>query len=563
MNLRFFIAFYFLLYLLTGCDNNSGTGNQSKITKDSEAISLADTTPSFFEKTVVLDTARQEEISSKVSDFYRKNGGKTRWFYATKKTSLFTSLVDVLSAAEDYGLDPALYRLNHLKDEAESIYNEEKTDTRRISKLDRDATASFILFITHLKKGRIANPGRKEWIWLKDEVNGFAIPQLLEINDQSSLNKLLDTLQPRHSFYVNLRDQLKKLNHSEPREIIEFSMKNLDDFEIGYEDENVKYIRNNLNQWGIETEMGAGASQVDSTLIEKIKDFQRSFSIKVDGLPGTNTLKYLNMGDEELKKLIALNLERMRWLPEDMEGDMVLVNVPEFKLRAYKGGELQLKMKVIVGEEYNATPIFSDTLKYIEFGPTWTVPQSIIKEEMIPKLKEDPGYYIDRDFKVYENEEEVDPYLVNWESDSIEEKYFKVVQQPSTSNALGLVKFIMPNSLAIYLHDTPESYLFDEKERTFSHGCIRLEYPQEFAYFLLRDQGDWDKDKISKMMVEGETEKVYLEKPYHVQIAYLTTWVDKNGALKIFEDIYGFDEIQLKKLEELSKYAKSIDNEYS
>ncbi len=563
MNHINFLIFNFFIVIVAGCENNAGSTDkesESAVYQEKGAITLSDTSLTFFENTVVLDQNRKEIVINRLIKFYKKNENKTRWLHHDKPTELFTSLLEVIDNAEDYGLYPSTYRINYLKNKAEALYNKGNPDQESLIKLDRDATASFMLFIIHLNRGRIVDPGHTEKPWFQYFKEEPSIGKLVKSDDKSDLSKLVDDLQPANHIYRNLREQLRKLNHSAPREIEKFSHINLDSFKIGYKDLKIAYIRNNLNEWGIETKVGLNKNEVDSTLIERIKDFQRAFRIKVDGLPGSNTLKYLNMRDEELKKLLALNLERLRWWPDELDKELILINVPEFMLRVYDGDNLQLEMKVVVGEEVHATPIFNDTLKYIEFGPTWTVPQSIIKEEVIPNLQENPEYYSDRDFKFYQNEEEIDPDTIDWFNVDIEEKYYKVVQQPGLNNALGSVKFIMPNSLAIYLHDTPEDHLFNAEERAFSHGCIRVENPDQFAKYLLQDESKWNLFEINKKMAEAEKEKVYLEKPYQVQISYLTAWVDDKGKLQIFDDIYDFDDSQLKKLEEMNETSKRVDN---
>jgi len=259
----------------------------------------------------------------------------------------------------------------------------------------------------------------------------------------------------------------------------------------------------------------------------------------------------MNISARRKADIIALNMERMRWMPTNVGQHFIEVNIPEYKLRVYNKKKKALEMKVIVGKEYTSTPVFSDTLKYLVLSPTWTVPMSIKAYEMLPKLKEEPTYYTKKNYKFYKGwntSNEVNPATIDWSQYNGKDFPFNVVQQPGPTNSLGLVKFIMPNDMSIYLHDTPTDYLFERTERAFSHGCIRLEKPEVLANYLLRDQKNWGSARINEFLHKPSPEKVYLEKDYHVQLAYFTAFVDEKGAMNFRDDIYGHDDQQLKEL---------------
>jgi L,D-transpeptidase YcbB len=243
-----------------------------------------------------------------------------------------------------------------------------------------------------------------------------------------------------------------------------------------------------------------------------------------------------------------LNLERLRWQPHlPMEDEYIVVNVPEYMLHIYNNKKETLKMRVVLGSEFNATPIFADTLKYIVFSPTWNVPKSILEEEFLPKLKSDPAHY-SSDFTFFKNGEEIDPAGEDWHAEDINIAAYQAVQKPGPANSLGNVKFIMPNNFNIYLHDTPADRLFNKEERAFSHGCIRLEKPLELAEYLLRDQKNWNRKSLSELMQLEEPKHVNLKKNYPVHIVYRTAWVDEEGLVNFRKDVYGHDERQLAQL---------------
>ena len=520
---------------------------------DPKAITFVDTSSSSFTNFEIKDKSRKKKIAQLTADFYKDNQYKSRWLYKKKRTKLLDNYFKELKRARDYGLNPETYNYNELYTRVYKYYESGNKDQTDLEQLDKEITASFLLFVIHLNNGRIVphNNGKKIWKKEKKVDSDAHLQLLLSIDDKKDIVKVLDTIHPRHKFYTDLRNQLRKLNAEEEKDIKQFKFEDAKVFKVGYEHENVGFVRHNLNEWKIPVKQDSNINVVDSALIKSLMLFQKSRSIAQDGLPGENTLRYLNMTKEELSKLISLNLERMRWLPNNFGENYILVNVPEFILRVYNEDDIKVKMRVIVGKQYNPTPIFSDTLKYIVFRPTWTVPQSIIQKEMIPMLAKDASHYSKKNFKVYEGDKEIDPKSINWKSSSTKERYFTFVQQPSAANALGLVKFIMPNDMSIYLHDTPTDYLFEKEERAMSHGCIRLEYPAELATYLLKDVEGWDEAKVKSSIAEGDTKRVDLNTNYHVQIAYLTTWIDEGGELIIAEDIYGHDKKQLQELSNL------------
>jgi murein L,D-transpeptidase YcbB/YkuD len=212
-----------------------------------------------------------------------------------------------------------------------------------------------------------------------------------------------------------------------------------------------------------------------------------------------------------------------------------------------------LEMKVIVGAANKPTPIFNDALDNIVFSPTWTVPVSIIKDEIIPRLKKNPAYYAQKNYAFYKNEVEIDPTSETWDDESINPYQYRVVQGPGPDNALGLVKFIMPNNMSVYLHDTPNHRLFSKDYRALSHGCVRLDEPDKFAEYLLRDQQGWNMERIQKAMNDAKPATIRLKKRYQVSIEYRTAWVDDNGDVNFREDIYGYDKMQIQQLHAVTK----------
>jgi murein L,D-transpeptidase YcbB/YkuD len=244
---------------------------------------------------------------------------------------------------------------------------------------------------------------------------------------------------------------------------------------------------------------------------------------------------------------IALNLERWRWLPDDLGPRHILVNVPAFYMAARESGKPVLEMKVIVGKPGNATPIFSDEMETVVFSPYWNVPDSIAEGETAPSAARDPNFLRRQNIEILRRSgngtETVDPGSVDWDDpEAIKELAFR--QKPGAGNALGHVKFLFPNPHDVYLHDTPADALFFRNGRALSHGCIRLEMPEDLARYMLRDKPEWTDAKIKDAMYAGEEKHVALKEKVPVHIVYFTVWPKGDGDVQVFDDIYGYDSKQ-------------------
>jgi murein L,D-transpeptidase YcbB/YkuD len=271
------------------------------------------------------------------------------------------------------------------------------------------------------------------------------------------------------------------------------------------------------------TDSASARMKYDSTLAGAVATFQSHHDIGVDSMLGPETVDALDKPVSYRLGQIAANLERFRWLPRSLGERYILVNVPAFELTAYDSGKTALKMKVIVGQDYQgkSTPVFSDSMEYVVFRPYWIVTDSIASKEIYPKAEADPDY-LDRN---------------NYEIVTIDHRK-RVRQKPGDKNSLGLVKFIFPNDFNIYLHDTPQGELFNKDVRAFSHGCIRLQHPDSLAQFVL----GWPIDSVHHEMHDGpDDHRVTLKRKIPVYIVYFTTYL-RDGELYFGNDLYGRDD---------------------
>ncbi len=263
------------------------------------------------------------------------------------------------------------------------------------------------------------------------------------------------------------------------------------------------------------------------TLELAVKKFQRRHGYKETGIVTAEIVRDMNVPAKERLMQVLLNMDRMRWLPQKPTGNLIIVNIPEFKLHVYEGKKELFDMVVVVGKVGNNTMMFNGDLNQVIFAPYWNIPASIIKGEIEPAIARNPNYLANK---------------------NMEYNGSGIRQRPGPGNALGKVKFIFPNSFNMYFHDTPSKSLFGRDKRAFSHGCIRLAEPQKMAEWLLRNDPAWPTDKIVEAMNKTTEKGVKLKDPVPVFIIYYTAWVDGNGELNFRDDVYKHDSDIMKKM---------------
>ena len=285
----------------------------------------------------------------------------------------------------------------------------------------------------------------------------------------------------------------------------------------------------------------------EGPLVDAVKRFQQRHALEADGVIGAATLAQLQVMPAARARQIELTLERLRWTPLMQGPRMVVINIPEFVLRAYEVRDgrirVQREMRVIVGKAYDTrTPLFDEDMRFIEFSPYWNVPPSIARHETVPRLRRDPGYFEQQGFEFVAGDGRVQTTLTPQALDAVLAGQLRIRQRPGERNALGDIKFVFPNRDNIYLHHTPATQLFERARRDFSHGCIRVEQPVALASFVLQDMPQWTEARIREAMSAGRSSTLRLEQPLPVLITYGTVLV-KGGSAYFFDDIYGLDRV--------------------
>ena len=318
----------------------------------------------------------------------------------------------------------------------------------------------------------------------------------------------------------------------------------------GAEDPRLVMLARRLVQSGDlpDTEVTTSTSEYNETLQEGVRRFQARHGLEIDALVGRRTLRALNVSIEKRIDQLRVNHERMRRLSNTQSHDFVLVNIAAFKAYVIRDDEVVWTTKVIVGEEEDQTPEFRSALSHVVFNPTWTVPYSIASEELLPKIKENPGFLARGGYELFDRDgDRVDPSTVEWSAIGIGNFPFTIVQQPGPENQLGQVKFVFPNEYSVCMHDTPAKSLFDKAARAFSHGCIRVDEPLGFAEVLLGAER-WTSEQVDAAIKSGKTRSIELSEPLPLHVSYWTAEVDDFGQIHFYDDIYDRDAAALRAL---------------
>lgn len=469
--------------------------------------------------------------------------GRRNYLPAWNDQRQIHDLIAVIRATEDDGLDPSDYHLEQI----EYAYNEllagRLTEATEWAPQDLILTDSLIRLGYHQLFGKV-NPYTLDPNWnFRREMNDVdPATAIQDAIDSPSLAEHLKTLFPRGWVYEEFKAGLaryREISASGGWPIIPDGPT----LRPGATDDRLPILARRLAITGdLENRDSFDDLTVyDEFLLEGVKSFQARHGIDVDGIIGPASLRMLNVSAEMRVKTLEINLERARWVLDDIEDDFILVNIAGFEAYLVQDKEVVWQTKVQVGSQFHQSPVFRDEMKYLVLNPTWTVPYSIATKEMLPQIKSDPDYFAKRDFDLKDrNGKFIDPNSVDWSQVSARNFGYWLVQRPGPGNALGRVKFMFPNDHAVYLHDTPSKYLFNRAERAFSHGCIRVENPFDFAEQLLGKDG-WTQEKFQDALDSEETQTVMLSTPLPVLLLYWTAVVRQDGTVVFYNDVYERD----------------------
>lgn len=483
---------------------------------------------------VTLPSGEALDVSGAVHDFYLSDSfDRPLWVDGDDLTSAGEDLEDALAKARDEGVESAI-ELSSLDgadpSTRELALSQAFVSTARglnIGDIDEDALGDSEAMVQDTTLERD----------LLDQVRRGASP-----------SALLDSIRPDLPWYgqtVEALAALREIEASGGWPEVEVSADSL--VEPGDSGSVVRSLQARLAAEvdPAERELASRAEPgvYDDALEEAVRSFQGRHGITVDGRVGPSTVAALNTPVEERIDEVYLSLQRMRWLPNRLPERVILVNVAGFEMQVIERGESVLEMDVVVGRPDWPTTLFSDTMSHIVFNPYWHVPESIAEAELLPEIREDPGFLAANRLEVVPEDdpygEAVDPATVDFTTF----EGYSLREAPGPENALGRMKFMFPNEHNIYLHDTPADHLFDTHARAFSHGCVRLENPREFARYLFENVIDRPVEDLDSILDQEEHTQVDLTEPIPIHLVYLTTWADENGRLYFHPDIYHRNEL--------------------
>jgi murein L,D-transpeptidase YcbB/YkuD len=493
-------------------------------------------------------------ITGMLQRFYENRGYLPAWSNSGKPLGQAYSLVEAASKADEEGLRPADYPMAGIAALLETVLRDlaegSPPDTAALVDLDLMLTGTFLNYGYHLLAGRIY-PEIIDGEW-SDYIWEAELDRLLQkAIDTDNVEETLKRLVPPHEGYRGLRDALAQYRELAAKggwpEVPEGP-----NMSKGYRGMRVGLLREVLWATGdLLFEPPAAEDLFDDALEQAVLRFQLRHGLTPDGVVGPRTLRAINVPVETRLGQLELNMERWRWLPEDLGKLHIFVNTAAFELSVMEYGQPELKMRIVAGKPYWHTPSFSARMTHLVLNPSWNVPRSIAVEDILPRLHVDPDYLASHGYNVLrgwgERMEEFDPDAIDWSGVTEENFNFRLQQGPGPLNPLGRIKFMFPNRFNVYLHDTPSKGLFEQQVRSFSHGCIRIEKPLELAEYLLPGLA---REDLLGLIEEGQQLDVPLPGPVMVHSLYWTAWVEGDGTLQFRDDVYGRDEILLEILSE-------------
>jgi murein L,D-transpeptidase YcbB/YkuD len=473
------------------------------------------------------------------------------WFDGARLSQQAEQAVALLADATSHGLEPVEYDADRLAREVDRARGG-GLDPTALAALDRRLTAAMERYLMDLHSGRIAP---------EQLPRGYVEPKrayfdaAVALRTALAYNRLQEAAReaaPRFAQYERLREALAHYRTLAGHPAWQSSLPALPPgprntppkLEAGQPYAGVGVLRERLIALGDLPAATPPSAIYDEALAAGVRAFQQRHGLTTDGVLGKATFAQLQVPPAARMRQLALMLERLRWTPLMQGPRMVVINIPEFTLRAYEvDGErivVRETMKIVVGKAMNTrTPMFAEQMRYIEFQPFWNVPPSIARGEVVPRLRRDPAYW-DREGFEFVVGGTVVTELSAALLDATVAGRARIRQRPGPKNALGDIKFVFPNNDNIYLHHTPAVSLFSRDRRDFSHGCIRIEQPVALALFVLQDRPEWSEARIRAAMSEGDPMTLRLAGPIPVLIAYGTALV-KEGRVHFYDDIYGQD----------------------
>lgn len=473
-------------------------------------------------------------LGKAIADFYAQRHYAAAWADDNNVRQLLAGL----ASTEGDGLLPEDYRLSELRTMAEAMKEPAVTAAAR-AEFEVAATSAYITALVQLARGKV-DPNRLDPTWNFDPAaidpqQGMSMLQTSV--EERSVDQAFAMARPQNPLYAQLRSALAQLrttaaNGGWPGVPAGPTLK------PGMSDPRVVALRARLVAGGYLDPTLAQGDRYDNPLKDAVSRFQADQYLEPDGSVGADTLAALNVPIEARIGQVRANLERARWLLHSLQGTFVVVDVAGYKITFYRDGQPVWKSRVQVGKPYRSTPIFRSQITYVTFNPTWTVPPTILKNDVLPKIRKNPSYLANNRIRVLDRSgNAISPSSVDWSRPG----GITLRQDAGPGNSLGQVVIRFPNSYSVYLHDTPHQELFEKARRDTSSGCIRVEHPLQLVELLFNDPQKWNRQAIDERIATKKTQNVTLPTAIPVLIAYWTVDIGENGKLAYKPDVYQRD----------------------
>jgi murein L,D-transpeptidase YcbB/YkuD len=521
------------------------------------------TTTEDTASTIIREAARTGTLSElrwprfpyyrdELTGLYSGTSWQPVWTRSGKPTPAAQHAIEVLASADERGLHPADYDAALLSRRAEALASSPSPSGRDVGWFDAALSIGVLRHVSDVHIGRV-NP-KNLAVGINVEPKKLDLARVLrDAIDGDRVAELVRDAEPRFVQYRNLkvayaRYRTLAADSTIPTVRVPKTLHPGDAFP------GVDALRRRLVALGdISAESagggGAGNDVYDTVVAGGVARFQERHGLVADSVLGAGTAAAINVPLSKRLRQLELALERIRWLPALDKGPFVVVNVPGFQLYAFDTlgttGEPSLTMNVVVGKADvgRQTPLFERDMQYLIFRPYWVIPPGILRKEILPAVRRDPGYLAGHDMEVYSGSGDTGPALPATSANiaRVSRGELGIRRRPGPRNDLGLAKFIFPNDHNVYMHGTPAQALFSRARRDFSHGCIRLEDPARFAVWVLRDPNKWSLEQVQAAMNGSRSERVDLARPIPVTVLYTTAVVHPDGVVSFYDDVYRHD----------------------
>ncbi|MBA4274846.1 MAG: hypothetical protein C0436_04245 [Alphaproteobacteria bacterium] len=501
--------------------------------------------PQYLAPTLQQERLRYESTEvdpSDIAPYYAANGYAPIWVNGAFLNTRAMQALEVIGRAEEHGIFYADYGLDAIR----HISRFEPRSTEEATQVALSLEILMSNAVYHYARDLSGEGARDRWNVTATAPTVDAVSLLSNIAATRNIAPIMASLAPHDKDYVNMQHMLQRYEILANQGGWKPWVKG-ETLKPGAADARISTLVSILKTTG---DLSSGYTAIAGheniytpTIVDAVKSFQERHAIENDGVLGEKTQQALATPINTRIAQIAATMVRMRAMPRNDEGRHILVNIPGYYLQGYEGEKKSLEMRVIVGKPVTRTPMFSNIVTDVVFNPTWTPPQSIVSKEMMPKLRSNPSYFRRANFTVMQTvggvTSEVDPLSIDYANAGFDGARYSFRQAAGSGNALGKIKFNIPNSDSIYLHSTAQPHLFEKQERALSHGCIRLHDPRALARFVLQADG-WETAKIDSTYDSSASRSVKVN-PVPVHLVYWTSWVDDKGRARFHPDIYGID----------------------